>query len=775
MTLVGQLSYGQQTLSNICGWVDTADGKEYALVGAEDGLSIVDITTPSAPVEIIQIPGPSSTWREIKVNGDYAYVTTESGAIGLQIVELTNLPATNLSVTTWQPVIGTDTLKTIHALHIDNGKVYLYGSNVGNKGAIIADIVTNPMVPAYLGSWDTKYIHDGYVRNDTLYAGHIYDGECEIVDLTNPAAGVSLATFFTPSKFTHNTWLTADSKICMTTDEVNYSYLGAFDVSNLANIFETDRIQSNPGSGSIVHNTHVIQANSTDYAVTSWYNDGFTIVDISRPGNLVQVGNYDTDKGASGPGFNHCWGVYPFFPSGTIVASDIQNGLYVFSPNYVRACYLEGLVLNCGDSSAVPGVDVQITLINPQADDHYDVTDVNGAYAIGVAVPDTYQVILSKVGFLSDTDTVIMTSGALLLDTFYLCMKPTFSFNGNIFDNSSTTGVPGAHVSVYDAFVRWDTISDANGNFTLPAIYSGTFTIASGQWGYVTKCTTMVLNSSSSPVNLGLDKGIYDDFFWDYNWTVSGSATKGIWERGEPKGTQDNNGNPVNPDKDVTNDCSVECYVTGNQGSTQGDDDVDGGATVLTSPTFDLSTYTEPYVFYSRWKRLSFNSTDTLKTYISNGTTKAQLENITLLTSGQAQWVNKNFKISSFVTPSATMQFSMEVSDYGQDNTIEGGLDKFYILDSTNSSVSELGNDVTVVVWPNPADEIATLLVSGSSSADLKVEILDLTGRKIQLIESASGNHAEFRIDRGGLAPGLYIYRLLDGNSSLGSGKITFK
>ena len=71
-----KLSYGSQSCSNICGFVD-ATGREYALMGAEKGLSIVDVTNPDSPVQIIQIPGPTSNWREIKVRGSYAYVTTE--------------------------------------------------------------------------------------------------------------------------------------------------------------------------------------------------------------------------------------------------------------------------------------------------------------------------------------------------------------------------------------------------------------------------------------------------------------------------------------------------------------------------------------------------------------------------------------------------------------------------------------------------------------------------------------------------------------------------
>jgi len=336
ITLVGQLSYGAEELSNIWGWKSPVDGKEYALVGADSGLSIVDVSIPSTPVVIKRIYGPFSTWREVRTNGNYAYVTTESGTIGLQIVDLTNLPATNLAVATWTPTINTQVLETIHALQIDNGKVYLYGSNVGGGGAVVADINTNPMAPIYLGSYDAGgYIHDGYVRNDTLYAGHILAGMVAIVDMTNPASGVLLASFQTPHNFTHNTWLSQNSKYCFTTDEVDDAYLAAFDISNFGNITVTDTIQSNPGSNSSPHNTYIINKFGIDYAVTSWYKDGLTVVDCSNPSNLIQVGNYDTSPAMSGGGYGGCWGVYPFLPSGLILASDIENGLYILNSSHL--------------------------------------------------------------------------------------------------------------------------------------------------------------------------------------------------------------------------------------------------------------------------------------------------------------------------------------------------------------------------------------------------------------------------------------------------------
>ncbi|MBK9401653.1 MAG: hypothetical protein IPN36_12585 [Bacteroidetes bacterium] len=78
------------------------------------------------------------------------------------------------------------------------------------------------------------------------------------------------------TRFTHNTWLNDAGTVLFTTDENTNSYLGAYDITNLNNIIELDRIQLTPGSGSIIHNTHTLN----DFEIASWYKDGIAIVGV---------------------------------------------------------------------------------------------------------------------------------------------------------------------------------------------------------------------------------------------------------------------------------------------------------------------------------------------------------------------------------------------------------------------------------------------------------------------------------------------------------------
>src|SRR4051812_30502821 len=97
------LPYPGKALANIWGYVDSQNN-EYALVGTQTGISIVDVTNPANPVEKTTVSGPNSQWREIRSKGNFAFVTTEGGG-GLQIVDLSTLPG---SVTSklWAPTIS---------------------------------------------------------------------------------------------------------------------------------------------------------------------------------------------------------------------------------------------------------------------------------------------------------------------------------------------------------------------------------------------------------------------------------------------------------------------------------------------------------------------------------------------------------------------------------------------------------------------------------------------------------------------------------------------
>lgn len=419
---LGRLSYNT-SLSDIWGHVDNV-GNEYALVGAHNGFSIVDISEPSEANEVYFEAGVSSTWRDVKSWENYAYVSTEGGN-GILIVDMNPLPGEITSSTYFTGT--TYPFTTVHNIYIDEfGKLYIFGANNGNGGAIICDLTTNPMNPVELGQFDAHYLHDGMARGDTLWGGAIYSGLLIAIDVSNPANPTMLGTVSTPNTFTHNAWISDNGEHVFTSDEVSGAFIAAYNVTDLDNIFETDRVQSSPGEMVIPHNVHV----NNDFLVTSYYTDGVTIHDAGRPGNLIEVGNYDTSPNFSGSGYNGCWGAYPFFPSGNIVASDMQEGLYILKPNYTRACYVEGLV-----TDSVTGTFLNNVTISILSTDINTTTALDGTYAFGTAISGKYDIEFSHPNYPSDTvknvelENGVLTLLDVALSSWYTDVEDIFSAN----------------------------------------------------------------------------------------------------------------------------------------------------------------------------------------------------------------------------------------------------------------------------------------------------------------------------------------------------------
>jgi choice-of-anchor B domain-containing protein len=225
MQLRSHLEFPGKTCANIWGYAD-AQGNEYALVGTNTGLTIVDVTNPQTPTLLFEVPSVTNFWREVKTWEGFAYMTTEGENAGLTVIDLNDLPnSIDYQVYTGDGDIANQ-LSTIHALHIDNAKCYLYGSNIGVGGMLILDL-TDPWNPTYLGQYDNYYVHDGIVYGDTAWTGNIYDGFFTVIDVSDPANPIELTQQETPGNFTHNTWLTDDRKYLLTTDEVSNSYLAS--------------------------------------------------------------------------------------------------------------------------------------------------------------------------------------------------------------------------------------------------------------------------------------------------------------------------------------------------------------------------------------------------------------------------------------------------------------------------------------------------------------------------------------------------------------------
>ena len=150
LTFRSQMTFPGLETSNICGYVD-ASGNEYALLGIEDGVRIIDVTNPVTPVQKFAVPGNTSFWREIKTWAIMLLLLPKQQAPirEFSYIDLSNLP-TSISTKYWR---GTGAINNLlnkaHALHIEAGYLYLFGTNLYGGAPLIVNLMPDPWNPVY--------------------------------------------------------------------------------------------------------------------------------------------------------------------------------------------------------------------------------------------------------------------------------------------------------------------------------------------------------------------------------------------------------------------------------------------------------------------------------------------------------------------------------------------------------------------------------------------------------------------------------------------------
>ena len=735
-------------LNDVWGYVDEL-GNEYALVGTSKGTSIVDVTDPANPVEVFWLPGSESIWRDPSSFGDYAYVTTEAED-GMLIIDLGPLPQSTNLITTLYTGPTNNPWQSAHTCFVDEfGYAYVFGANRGNGGVIMLDVFTNPMAPVEVGVFDNWYCHDGYVRNDTMYLAHVYDGFLSIVDVSNKAIPQLLGTKTTPGSFTHNSWPSANGQFVFTTDEVSGAFIAAYDISDPTNIVEVDRVQNSPGSGVLPHNTHVMG----DYLITSYYSDGIVVHDITYPYNMIKVGQYDTYVGQT-VSYDGCWGVYPFFPSGTTVAADITNGLFVLGPQYEKASYLEGDITDANTTLALQNVAVHIL-----PNDQTDYSAINGHYATGMLIQGSVQVQYSKVGYFPVIETVNLLQGQITIHDVQLV--PIAPFNLSVVVTEQGTGnlISNAQIKLVHPLIEHLGITNGIGEEDFVLFYQQNYRVHVGKWGYRSICFDTVIDQNTGVLSIELPVGYYDDFEFDFGWGIVGAATTGSWERGIPNPTS--SGSAIGDDASF--DCGTYAYLTGNDINLHPDfDDLDQGETILTSPPMDLSSYTNPYFNYSRGFYCYYGPylvDDTLKIYASNGTTTVLIDQVGAPQGNPMAWESKSIALLGLLPLTNSMQISIHISDEDPNvNITEAAFDYFTV---TNSNVAEVPmiNKASLFAYPVPMNDKVNL-VGLTINQDLR--LFDATG---QLLANYMVNSENMTFDLSAFQNKVFIF--VHGNQTL--------
>ena len=335
------------------GWTDPETGREYALVGRNDGTSFVDITDPTNPVLVGDLPKPwgtppSQLWRDIKTYRNHAFVVADgAGEHGLQILDLTRLrdisPA-EMPVL-FEPDVHYTRIGSSHniAINEETGIAYtIGGGGAGDTcgGGLHMIDIDDPKNPEFIGCAPTGGTHDTqcvtYRGPDEDYQGRELclnsNGRTfQIQDVTDKDNPVVVGSGSSPNPaYIHQGWLTDDHRYFYQNDEsdviagnVETTRTLVWDVSDLE-----DPVLVNEFMGSMTASAHNLYIKG-DLMYQANYLYGLHILDISDPENPREVGYFDTAPHAEGPGFGGAWSNYPYFESGTIIVTSMQEGLFV--------------------------------------------------------------------------------------------------------------------------------------------------------------------------------------------------------------------------------------------------------------------------------------------------------------------------------------------------------------------------------------------------------------------------------------------------------------
>jgi choice-of-anchor B domain-containing protein len=623
--------FGSHTSGNDCWGYTSPSGREYAIMGLSGGTGFVEITDPTNPVILTVIAGPTSLWRDIKTYQNYAYAVSEGGN-GIQVMNLANIDAG--SVTHVRDVtVGGNTTAT-HNVAINEDTGFLYRCGGSGEGIRIYDLAI-PSNPAFVASWPDRYVHDAQivVMAAGPWAGREIAFLCsgfnggfdqtgiDILDVTNKASIQLLARYIYPGgEYSHQAWLTPDQQYLILNDELDEGRQGipttskVIDVSNLTAPVEVTEFTN--GHPAIGHNLYTLG----NLCFEANYTSGLRVFDISNPLAATEVAFFDTAPASDAASFNGLWSNYPYFPSGTVIGSDLESGLFVWRIGDPP------LTFSFPDGIA--------SLLDPSGD------------SLRVRIEET-------AGSLQPGSAKMRyDAGAGYIES------DLTSLGGDLWQATFPALPCGSSVDYY--FTARDT---TNFPVTSPAGAPG-----AGAFQSVAAVSEIVFFEDEMELNMGWVSGAAGD-----------DATTGLWVRVDPVGTA---AQPEDDHSSPGTLCWVTGQGTqlGDNDVDNGRTTLLSPVLDLSTLSEPHISY---WRWFSN-DQGGAPQTDVFEIDVSNngGSTWTNVE--TLGPAGndnQGGWIFSRFKVSDFVTPTSTVKIRFVAHDEGTGSIVEAAVDDFRVFD----------------------------------------------------------------------------------------------
>lgn len=345
-------------LNDVWGWTDTETGREYGLIGHMEAMVFVDVTDASNPVVLGELPrtegSPGSTWRDMKVFKDHAFVVADgAGQHGMQVFDLRRLRDWPGSFQVYEPDVLYTGIASSHNIVInqESGYAYAVGNSSGGEtcgGALHMIDINDPRNPTFVGCFNDPKTGNG--------SGATHDAQCvnyqgpdaehrgkeicvgsngsaiSIADVSDKEHPIAISQGTYPnSAYVHQGWFTDDHRYFYQNDEGD-EINGMADrtrtmIWDLTDLDEPEMIAEYFGdTNSTDHNLYV----KGDFMYQTNNASGLRIIDIRDRANPVEVGFFDTTpNNLNVAGFDGTWSSFPYFESGNILVNSRREGLFI--------------------------------------------------------------------------------------------------------------------------------------------------------------------------------------------------------------------------------------------------------------------------------------------------------------------------------------------------------------------------------------------------------------------------------------------------------------